>query len=99
MQVNWDYQVVETSIGKPYIDEGNIRTLDHLQDESEFVWHRDQETRKITVLEGQGWQLQYNGEFPVELIEGDEYHIPGEMYHRVLPGINDLVLKIEKLEH
>jgi quercetin dioxygenase-like cupin family protein len=85
---------VETSSGKPYTDNGSIRTI-HTQSE-EFEWHRDKQDRVITILEGQGWQLQYNGELPIELIEGKQYHIPAMMYHRVIKGMNDLVIDIQE---
>ena len=86
--------VVETSSGNPYTDNESIRTI-HNQSE-EFEWHRDRQDRVITVLEGQGWQLQYNGELPIELIEGEQYHIPAMMYHRVIKGMNDLVIDIQE---
>lgn len=88
--------MAETSIGKPYIDEGNTRKIIHDIETSEYEWHRDVKERKVTVKEGQGWQLQYNGELPIELIEGKEYIIPANLYHRVIPGIGDLLLKIEE---
>lgn len=86
--------VVETSSGKPYTDNGSIRTIN--KQTEEFEWHRDRQDRVITVLEGQGWQLQYNGELPIELIEGEQYHIPAMMYHRVIKGMNDLVIDIQE---
>jgi len=86
--------VVETSSGKPYTDNESIRTIHH--ESEEFEWHRDKQNRVITVLEGQGWQLQYNGELPIELIEGKQYHIPAMMYHRVIKGMNDLVIDIQE---
>lgn len=85
---------METTSGKPYTDNESIRTI-HNQSE-EFEWHRDRQDRVITVLEGQGWQLQYNGELPIELIEGEQYHIPAMMYHRVIKGMNDLVIDIQE---
>ena len=85
---------METTSGKPYTDNQSIRTI-HNQSE-EFEWHRDRQDRVITVLEGQGWQLQYNGELPIELIEGKQYHIPAMMYHRVIKGMNDLVIDIQE---
>lgn len=88
---------MEISSGKPYIDNGNIRTFKCSTNDDEFVWHRDEQERRITVLTGQGWRLQYNGDLPIELIEGKEYHIPAMLFHRVFKGATDLVIRIEKL--
>jgi len=33
---------------------------------------------------------------PIELIEGKQYHIPAMMYHRVIKGMNDLVIDIQE---
>ena len=88
--------MVEVISGKPYTQEGDIRTLYREAKEEDFVWHRDKADRKVTVLEGQGWQLQYNGSLPIELIEGKEYFIPSMMYHRVIPGANNLLIRIQE---
>lgn len=88
---------METFSGKPYFDDGDIRTFSLSSDAEEFVWHRDTDERLITVLEGQGWRFQYNGELPIELIEGKQYHIPAMMFHRIFKGCSDLKIKIEKL--
>ena len=87
---------MEIISGKPYTDSNSIRRFDHSVLNEEFVWHRDKKDRTITVLEGQGWQLQYNGWLPIELIEGREYHIPAMMYHRILKGANDLIININE---
>ena len=52
--------------------------------------------QKITVLEGEGWQFQFNGELPFELKENMIFKIPEGMYHRLIKGKTDLVLKIKK---
>ena len=87
---------MEISSGKPYIDNDDIRTFSRNVDIKELVWHRDKEDRKITVLEGEGWQFQFNGELPFELKENMIFKIPEGMYHRLIKGKTDLVLKIKK---
>lgn len=89
---------MEISSGKPYIDEGEIRTFSKDVASTELVWHRDLENRKITVLEGEGWQFQYNGSLPFELRTERKFDIDKGMYHRLIRGKTDLVLKIEKYE-
>jgi quercetin dioxygenase-like cupin family protein len=88
---------VEIISGKPYEDDGDIRTFYSNVDSDQLVWHRDLEDRKVTVLEGEGWQFQFNGSLPIELVEDRTFMIPRDMYHRVIKGKTRLVLRIEKI--
>ncbi len=88
--------MAEISSGKPYTDIGIIRLFSSEVDSEELVWHRDKENRKVEVLEGEGWQFQFNGSLPFELTEGRKFDIPEGMYHRVIKGKTKLVLKIKK---
>ena len=90
--------MVEISSGKPYIDNDDIRTFSRNVDIKELVWHRDEELRKIIILEGEGWQFQFNGSLPFEMKKEQKFIIPMMMYHRLIRGKTDLVLKIEKHE-
>ena len=82
----------------PYTDtedkEGKIRRLLACVEPEDLVWHRDEEDRTITVIEGQGWQLQYNGWIPILLEEGKQYHIPKQLYHRLIVGATDLKIRL-----
>ena len=84
------------SIGRPYKDIGVVRIFYSDVKSNELVWHRDKEDRKITVVEGEGWQFQFNGSLPFELKEGQIFDIPEGLYHRVIKGKTNLVLKIKK---
>ena len=88
--------MAEISSGKPYTDIGIIRLFSSEVDSEELVWHRDKENRKVEVIEGEGWQFQFNGSLPFELTEGRKFDIPEGMYHRVIKGKTKLVLKIKK---
>ena len=88
---------MEIISGNPYEDEGNTRTFYSTVDTDDLVWHRDAEDRKIIVVEGEGWQFQFNGSLPIELREGKEFVIPKNMYHRIIKGKTKLVLQIEKI--
>ncbi len=88
--------MAEISSGKPYTDIGIIRLFSSEVDSEELVWHRDKENRKVEVIEGEGWQFQFNGSLPFELTEGRKFDIPEGMYHRVIKGKTNLVLKIKK---
>lgn len=89
--------MVEIISGKPYEDDGDIRTFYSNVDSDQLVWHRDLEDRKVTVLEGEGWQFQFNGSLPIELVKDRIFMIPRDMYHRVIIGKTKLVLRIEKI--
>ena len=80
--------------GKPYTETENIRMFDAHASDEEYVWHRDKEDRVIEVLEGEAWQLQYNGCLPILLEEYKTYYIPKMMYHRLIKGYNNLKVKI-----
>ena len=85
----------------PFMEEyeckdGVCRTFDPERDDSEYVWHRDKEDRTVEVMEGEGWQFQFNGSLPFELTEGRKFKIDKDMYHRVIKGKTNLVLKIKK---
>ena len=88
---------MEITSGKPYKDDGELRTFYSSVDSDDLVWHRDLEDRKVTVLEGEGWQFQFNGSLPIELVEDRTFMIPRDMYHRVIKGKTRLVLRIEKI--
>ena len=85
----------------PYIDEQHddffVRTFDAATDDSELVWHRDRFRREVSVIFGEGWQLQYDNELPIDLVKGMNYFIPEMYYHRLLRKsdcTDTLVLKI-----
>ena len=83
---------------KPYFETslGNVkyRRFEGKVEESDLVWHRDANDRQIKVVEGQGWQLQFDNELPVELVKDETYFIASETYHRLIKGQGELVLEI-----
>lgn len=64
--------------------------------QSELVWHRDHEDRKIKILEGSGWHFQRDNELPFLLHEGDIIKISAKEYHRLIKGNTKLIVKIIK---
>ena len=79
----------------PYTDKSNIRTFSKDVDEMDLIWHRDDEDREITILEGNGWQFQRDNELPLVLKEEDRIFIPKHQVHRVIKGTTDLKIKIK----
>ena len=74
-----------------------VREFDEDLEDRELIWHRDEDTRRVTVLNGQDWKLQLDNELPQTLIVGKKYAIPKMVYHRVIKGQGNLVVKIENI--
>lgn len=88
-------------MNKPYSDEQisettHIRIFDS-EDSSEYVWHRDKTDRRVTVLEGAGWQFQYDEEVPFLINSNDTFFIPKYVFHRLIRGNDRLKIKIEEV--
>jgi isopropylmalate/homocitrate/citramalate synthase len=73
------------------------RVFDKNIDDHELQWHRDERDRIVEVVKGSGWKFQMDDELPRTLKEGDRFTIPSEIYHRVIRGNGDLVIKIKEL--
>ena len=87
--------------GRPYTDKrlsehSFIRTFPTGVRIADLEWHRDHNTRTIRVIEGKGWQFQYDNMLPESIQKGTVFTIRKELYHRLLPGTTDLVLEIQE---
>ena len=85
---------MEITFGKPYWEDGHIRTFDPERDDAEFVWHRDMEDREIEVLEGEGWQFQVENCLPWLLKKGMVFDIKKFEYHRLIRGVTPLKCRV-----
>jgi len=63
-----------------------------------FIWHRDKKDRIVKILSSNSWMLQIDNELPIKLIEGNNYLIQKNSWHRVIAGNNILKLEITELE-
>jgi hypothetical protein len=86
---------------KPYVEHklnnGKfLRTFSKDVLAEELVWHRDRENRIIEVVEGEGWEIQFDDKLPEPLVKGKEYVIPAYTFHRIKRGTTDLVVTIEE---
>jgi hypothetical protein len=75
-------------------DNRRLRTFPETIWEDDLVWHRDHNDRHIIIMSSDGWQLQMDNELPKDLVMGDSHFIPKETYHRLIKGVNDLVVEI-----
>lgn len=80
--------------GRPYIEEGEIRTFNELTPSMELVWHRDKEDRIIETIHETDWKFQLDNDVPKKL---DKTFVPKETYHRLIKGTGDLKLRVIKL--
>tara|TARA_B100000424_G_scaffold271589_1_gene275065 strand:+ start:3122 stop:3385 length:264 start_codon:yes stop_codon:yes gene_type:complete len=85
----------------PYTDENNtgykIRTFEKDVPEEELIWHTDERTRVVEVLESKGWQFQFDDELPFGLQRGTIINIPKGKIHRIIKGNSNLVIKIKEI--
>lgn len=88
--------MVEIIFGKPYWEDGEVRTFDPSIDDAEYVWHRDMEDREIEILEGEGWQIQLQKCLPWLLKKGMVFDIKKEEYHRLIKGATPLKCRVYK---
>ena len=79
---------------QPYKDSSNIRSFSKNVKKLELVWHKDDEDRDIEILEGKGWQMQFDAELPFELVKGDYIFIKRHRIHRIHKGVTDLKIRI-----
>ena len=75
-------------------DNRRLRTFPETIWEDDLVWHRDKHDRTIKIISSDGWQLQMDNELPKDLTMGDIHFIPKEVYHRVIKGVNNLIVEI-----
>jgi len=84
---------------KPYIDievtdKYIIREFNENIDPIELMWHRDNENRTVEILGETNWKLQLDNQLPTSMNE--PIYIPKHLYHRVIKGTGNLLLKIHK---
>lgn len=86
----------ETSqdIGRPYLEEGEIRTFSETLTEEDLVWHRDPEDRTVVPLNNNNWYYQIDNKLPAKL--NKPIFIPKDTYHRIIVGEGELKVKVIK---
>jgi hypothetical protein len=58
------------------------------------MWHRDREDRIIESIGKTDWLIQIDNELPKEINE--KIFIPMGVYHRLIKGTNNLIIKLIK---
>jgi hypothetical protein len=75
-----------------------IRTFSVRVNDESLVWHRDYNNRTIEVLEGDGWEMQFEDELPFAIYQGRKIKVKAMEYHRLIKGTTDLVLRIKETD-
>jgi hypothetical protein len=73
-----------------------IRTFYENVDSGDLHWHRDREDRIIESTHQTDWMFQIDNELPQKLEKF--IFIPKGVYHRLIKGNGDLILKVDKLK-
>lgn len=63
-------------------------------DAAELMWHHDECDRKILVISGIGWKIQFDDELPIDMNIGSEIGILNHKFHRILKGRDNLIIRI-----
>ncbi len=88
--------MVDLTFGRPYWEDGEIRTFDPSVNDAEYVWHKDLEDREIEILEGEGWQFQLEKCLPWLLKKGMVFDVKQHEYHRLIKGVTPLKCRVIK---
>jgi len=62
--------------------------------DSDLLWHWDEEDREVTVLHETDWLFQFDNMLPQPMT--GEIKIPKGVWHRVIKGNGDLIIKVKK---
>ena len=84
------FPFTETKDGQYFIREFSKDTP-----QDELVWHRDREDRIVESLHPTDWKVQIDDELPSTLDK--LIFIQKEVYHRVIKGSGNLIIKLQKL--
>ena len=77
------------------VDGYHIRKFSESVETSELVWHRDKEDRIVESVSYTDWMIQIDNQLPIPLTE--RTLIPKGVYHRVIKGSGDLIVRVKKL--
>jgi len=94
-------QVIESKLPFNQKEKNGIKTrlFKENVNNNELKWHFDDEDRIVKIVKSNGWQLQFDNKLPENLKEGQEIFIPKGVYHRVIKGKGDFVVKIKEIKN
>lgn len=75
----------------------HIRTFSSNLSEMELKWHFDEQDRIVVCEHETDWLFQIDNELPINIKKNTPIFIPEGVYHRIIKGSGDLVVKVKKL--
>lgn len=83
------------TVYKDIINNSNnvIRTFESTINDTDLLWHRDQEDRILKVIGTTDWKIQIENELPKDI---DGVKIEKYVWHRLIKGTGDLIIEINK---
>ena len=67
--------------------------IPHECDSHVMEWHSHNTNRYVRVVYGSSWGIQFEGEVPIQVQEGDTIVIPAGVTHRLIRGVSGLILR------
>mgnify|MGYP003145825993 CR=1 FL=1 len=77
-------------------DKSLLREFKKNDNDMELEWHRDDADRLVHVLDGNGWQFQFDNMLPESIQPGDKIFIPSGQWHRLHAGEGKLSVYIQE---
>lgn len=74
-----------------------IRTFSEKVDSDELKWHYDLCERFVVCEHETDWMVQFDNRLPQPIKKGETIHVPPLVYHRVIKGTGDLIVKIKEV--
>ena len=87
MEVYKDFRLSDRSL---------LREFKENDSDMELEWHRDDADRLVHVLDGNGWQFQFDNMLPESIQPGDKIFIPAGEWHRLHSGEGKLSVYIQE---
>ena len=87
MEVYKDFRLSDRSLLREFKENDN---------DMELEWHRDDADRLVHVLDGNGWQFQFDNMLPESIQPGDKIFIPAGEWHRLHSGDGKLSVYIQE---
>lgn len=78
--------------------EYHIRTFSSVLNETELKWHFDEEDRIVICEHDTDWLFQMDNEIPIKIKKNIPIFINQGIYHRIIKGTDDLIVKIKKFK-
>ncbi len=87
--------VEELPFSEKHISENIVeRVFSEGIDEDDLKWHYDEEDRLVESVSPTDWMIQIDNQLPQNFV--GQFFIPKGVYHRIIKGSQDCVVKIIK---